>query len=153
MVRSQRQTIKDQGLRQPQEGEGRSKIRFNYRPWDLTEAEKYDMKVNISKDLSRSPYAAGFTLMAFVPKPTATFDTLTRFANVAEDNLYDMIEYAITCNEQISDWELHDYIIASGGMLPKVLQDGLWGLQRRHEKFRLDSEETQEYIDEIDYLV
>ena len=72
--------IKEQGLKQPQEGERPSKYRFNYRPWDLTEAEKYDMKVAISKELSRSPYAAVFTLMPFVDKPTATFETLTRFS-------------------------------------------------------------------------
>lgn len=71
------------------------------------------MKVVVSKELSKSPYACGFTLMQFVPKPTPTFETLTRFGSVAEDVLYDMIEYAITCNENISDWELHDFIIAS----------------------------------------
>jgi len=38
------------------------------------------MKVAISKELSRSPYAAVFTLMPFVDKPTATFETLTRFS-------------------------------------------------------------------------
>lgn len=64
-----------------------------------------------------------------------------------------MIEYAITCNENISDWELHNFIIASEGMLPKILQDGLWGLQRKHEKFSIDQDETQEYVDEIDYLI
>jgi hypothetical protein len=63
---------------------------------------------------------------------------LTRFSQVGEDVLYDMIEYAITCNENISDWELHNFIIASEGMLPKILQDGLWGLQRKHEKFSID---------------
>jgi hypothetical protein len=38
-------------------------------------------------------------------------------------------------------------------MLPKLLQDGLWGIQRRYEKFKIDSAETQEYIDEIDFLI
>jgi len=53
-----------------------------------------------------------------------------------------MIEYAITCNENISDWELHDFIVASQGTLPKVLQDGLWGLQRSKDKFKIDRDET-----------
>lgn len=72
---------------------------------------------------------------------------------MADDVLYDMIEYAITCNENISDWELHDFIVASAGYLPKVLFDGLWGMTRRFEKFKSDNEETQEYVDEIDYLI
>lgn len=64
-----------------------------------------------------------------------------------------MIEYAITYNENISDWELHDFIVASQGTLPKVLSDGLWGLQRSNEKFKIDRDETQEYVDEVDYLI
>ena len=111
------------------------------------------MKVSISRELSKSPYAGVFSLMPFIDQPTATFEQLTRFSSVADDVLYDMIEYAITCNENISDWELHDFIVSSHGTLPKVYQDGLWGLQRRHEKFKLDLDETQEYVDEIDYLI
>ena len=119
----------------------------------MTEAEKYDMKVCISKELSKSPYAAGFSLLPFIDPPTATFESLTKLSKVADDLLYDMIEYAITCNENISDWELHDFIIASQGMLPKMLQEGLWNIQRSYDKFKIDSEETQEYIDEIDFLI
>ena len=100
------------------------------------------MKVSISKELCHSPYSAGFSLMPFIDKPSATFDTLTRFSHVADDVLYDMIEYAITCNESISDWELHDFIIASQGMLPKIMFDGLWGNLRRYEKFKIDTDET-----------
>lgn len=80
VLKSQKTMMKDHGLKQPQEGEKPSKYRFNFRPWDLTEAEKYDMKVAISRELSRSPYAAVYALMPFIDKPTATFDTLTRFS-------------------------------------------------------------------------
>jgi hypothetical protein len=119
----------------------------------LTEAEKYDMKVAINKELCRSPYSVGYSLMPFIDKPVATFESLTRYSHVADDVLYDMIEYAITCNENISDWELHDFIVASQGMLPKIMHDGCWGNIRRYEKFKVDSDETQEYKDEIDFLI
>lgn len=59
--------------------------------------------------------------MPFIEKPTATFASLTRFSVVADDVLYDLIDYAITCNENISDWELHNFIIASDGELPRIL--------------------------------
>jgi hypothetical protein len=153
VVKAQRNSLKQMQIKQPQEGERPSKMRFNHKPWDLTDIEKYDLKVAICKELSRSPYAAGFSLLPFIDPPTATFESLTRLSKVADDVLYDMIEYAITCNENISDWELHDFIIASQGMLPKLLHDGLWGLQRRYEKFKIDNDETQEYVDEIDFLI
>jgi hypothetical protein len=111
VLQARRQTmIQQQNLRQPQE---RDKGKVNPKPWVLTEGEKYDMKVSICKELSKSPYAAGFSLLNFVDQPTATFESLTRLSKVADDVLYDMIEYAITCNENISDWELHEFIIAS----------------------------------------
>ena len=42
---SQKIVVKNGGLKQPQEGEKASKHRFNHKPWDLTENEKYEMKV------------------------------------------------------------------------------------------------------------
>ena len=73
------------------------------------------MKVAISRELSKSPYAGAFSLMPFIDQPTATFEQMTRYSSVADNVLYDMIEYAITCNENISDWELHDFIVSSYG--------------------------------------
>jgi len=42
---------------------------------------------------------------------------------VPPDEMYDKIEFAITCNENITDSELNDYILASQGTIIRLLQN------------------------------
>ena len=56
-------------------------------------------------------------LMDFVPKPADVVAT-------PPDELYDKIEFAITCNETITDMEIDEYLTASRGQLFNLLVKG-----------------------------
>ena len=53
-------------------------------------------------------------MFGFLPKPQG-------FPVVPPEDMYDKIEFTITCNENISDTELSDYILASKGRLANTL--------------------------------
>ena len=62
-------------------------------------------------------------ILDFLPKPPDHPDL--KYMQVPSQLLYDKIDAAISCNENASDWELHDFIITSGGKIVDILQQGL----------------------------
>ena len=62
-------------------------------------------------------------ILDFLPKPEDHPDL--KYMNVPSQLLYDKIDASISCNENASDWELHDFIVASGGKIVDILQKGL----------------------------
>jgi hypothetical protein len=44
--------------------------------------------------------------------------------------LYDKIDIVICCNEQSSDWDVHEFIIASNGRIIEMLLAGMREKQR-----------------------
>jgi len=49
VLTAQKSIVRESGANQPQEGAKPPRHRFNMRPWELNEPEKYTMKVEISK--------------------------------------------------------------------------------------------------------
>ena len=52
-------------------------------------------------------------IMNFVPKPESPMLKALSYMEIPSQLLYDKIDAAISCNENASDWELHDFIVAS----------------------------------------
>lgn len=83
---------------------------------------KRDMQVDVLLNmrkaicicLAQKPYSLAAFLINFLPKPIGV-------PVVPPEEMYDRIEFAITCNENVSDTELHLYIIASQGRLVTTL--------------------------------
>ena len=65
--------------------------------------------------------------------------------------LYDKIDIAICCNENSTDWELHDLIIASNGRIVDVLMSGIREKTRANQNAPQD--EFNLYAEEINYLI
>lgn len=65
-----------------------------------------NMRKAICICLAQRPYSLAAFLFSFLPKPQGV-------PVVPPEDMYDRIEFAITCNENISDSELNDYILAS----------------------------------------
>jgi hypothetical protein len=64
--------------------------------------------------LGQRPYSIAAFLVDFYGKPPG-------LPAVPPDEMYDKIEFAITCNENITDSELNDYILASQGTIIRLL--------------------------------
>ncbi len=64
--------------------------------------------------LAQRPFSLASFLISFLPKPQGV-------PVVPPDEMYDKIEFSITCNENITDAELNDYILASQGKLMSTL--------------------------------
>ena len=65
--------------------------------------------------------------------------------------MYDKIDSAISCNENASDWELHDFIIASGGQIIKLVKEGL---EKKSENVNdLGKEEFDMYKQEMVFFI
>lgn len=54
-------------------------------------------------------------MMSFVPKPAG-------LPEVPGDEMWDIIEFAIDCNGNITDVDINQYVIASNGMLVKIFE-------------------------------
>ena len=52
-------------------------------------------------------------IMEFVPNPLA--DANDKYMQIPSQLLYDRVDAAIACNENASDWALHDFIVTSNG--------------------------------------
>ena len=65
--------------------------------------------------------------------------------------MYDRIDIAICCNERSSDWDVHDYIIASNGKIIDVLMEGMREQIRRNQQ--VGHEEFDLYQNEINFLM
>ena len=64
--------------------------------------------------------------------------------------MYDKIEFAITCNENISDAELNYYILSSQGKLMLTLNKAQ---EQMNSVGMFGQSEIQEYRDEIVFMV
>lgn len=108
---------------------------------------KHDKLLNMRKAicirLGQRPYSMVGFLMFFNQKPMY-------LPEVPPDDMYDKIEFAITCNENITDVELSHYILASQGRIMALLD-------KQQEQLasvgQYGQSEAQEYRDEIIYLV
>ena len=58
-------------------------------------------------------------ILDYLPKPED--NEYAKYMNVPSQLLYDKIDAAISCNENASDWELNDFIVASGGQIVDIL--------------------------------
>lgn len=65
--------------------------------------------------------------------------------------LYDKIDAAIACNENVSDWELHDFISTSGGAISNLLKSGLESKSQNIND--LGKEEFSKYRDEMVFFI
>lgn len=106
---------------------------------EFDDHERYEMRRCISLSLSQRPYSSSFMILDFVPKPAE--DDSVKTMQVPSQLLYDKIDSAISCNENASDWELHDFIVASSGTIVERLRIGL------EEKSRNVSEHGREEFD------
>ena len=70
------------------------------------------MRRCIALSLSNRPYASSYIILDFLPKP-ADLQPDLKYMDVPSQLLYDKIDASISCNENASDWELHDFIVAS----------------------------------------
>lgn len=87
--------------------------------------ERYELRRVIALALSNRPYASCYMIMDFVPKPQSEELNQIKYMLIPSQLLYDKIDASIACNENASDWELHDFIIASGGKVKQLLEDEL----------------------------
>jgi len=116
--------------------------------------ERYELRRCIALALSCRPYAASYMIMDFVPKPESAQLKATKYMEIPSQLLYDKIDAAISCNESASDWELHDFIIASQGRIAAILQTGLAEKSKNvndlgKEEFEMYHEEMVFFIDRI----
>ena len=65
--------------------------------------------------------------------------------------LYDKIDAAISCNENASDWELHDEIVASKGKIAEMLQNELE--KKANNVSDQGREEFEMYCQEINFFI
>ena len=82
------------------------------------DSNKHDRLLNMRKAIliriALRPYSMAGFMMFFTPKPVY-------LPVVPPDDMYDKIEFAISCNENITDKELSHYILASEGRIMSVL--------------------------------
>jgi len=111
--------------------------------------ERYEMRRCISLALACRPYASSFMIMEFVPKPQAIEPA--KYMQIPTQLLYDKIDSAIAANENASDWELHELIVASGGKIVDLLVEGL--SERQKNVSELGKEEFEMYTQEINFFI
>ena len=88
-------------------------------------------------------------ILDFLPKPEDNSDF--KYMQVPSQLLYDKIDAAISCNENASDWELNDFIVASGGQIVDILRKGLdTKSQNVSDQGR---EEFEMYCTEINFFI
>ena len=113
------------------------------------------MRRCIALSLSQRPYASSYMIMDFVPKPAEEgVEAEVRYMDVPSQLLYDKIDAAISCNENASDWELHDFIVSSQGLIGSILQKGLDAKSVNvndlgKEEFEMYSQEVMFFIERI----
>ena len=107
------------------------------------------MRRCISLALACRPYASSFMIMEFVPKPQSAESA--KYMQVPSQLLYDKIDSAIASNENASDLELHDFIVASGGKIVDLLVEGL--TERKKNVSELGKEEFEMYMQEINFFI
>lgn len=81
----------------------------------LKQDKLLNMRKAISIQISKRPYSLGGFLMGFSPYKPVGLPT------VPPDDMFDTIEFAITCNENISDVEVHLRILATRGYIMAAL--------------------------------
>ena len=81
------------------------------------------MRRCIALSLSCRPYASSYMILDYLPKPEENSNA--KYMQMPSQLLYDKIDAAIICNENASDWELNDFIVASGGQIVEILQKEL----------------------------
>jgi len=67
-------------------------------------------------------------LLDFVPsnpnEPLYSYDKVS-YSEVSPMLLYDKIDIAICCNENSSDWDIHEFIVATNGKILDVMMEGM----------------------------
>ena len=85
----------------------------------MDDHERYEMRRCISLTLARRPYSASFMLMEFIGTPNddieEDWELEPNYMELPPFLLYDRVDAFIIANENVSDWEIHDYIVASNG--------------------------------------
>ena len=99
------------------------------------------------KALGSQPYALPAFLQDFEPISDYTVGYTNVPKNVHED-MYDQTEFAIECNENITDFELHDYIVQTEGKIASDLYKGMQTYQQMEEQ----DDELISFIEEIHFL-
>ena len=77
------------------------------------EHDRYELRRCVALSLANRPYSASYMIMEFVPNPLD--DANDRYMPIPNQLLYDRVDAAIACNENASDWALHDFIVTSNG--------------------------------------
>ena len=86
--------------------------------------ERYELRRCIALSLACRPYASLYMIIDFHP---GKLDALKQFKymDLPAQLLYDKIDASIACNENASDWELHNLITDSKGQIVRALAQGL----------------------------
>ena len=118
---------------------------------EFDDHERYEMRRCIALSLAKRPYASSFMIMEFLPKPDLVG---VKHMEVPSQLLYDKIDAAISSNEQASDWELHDFIVASQGKILDILRAGLEDKAKHvsdqgREEFEMYSQEISFFVERI----
>lgn len=90
-------------------------------------------------------------IMDFVPKAPSEYLAKLNYMDKPQQLLYDKIDSAISCNENASDWELHDFIIASHGSIAQLIRQGLEAKSQNVSD--LGKEEFEMYRDEMIFFI
>ena len=87
------------------------------------EHDRYELRRCVALSLANRPYSASYMIMEFVPNPLA--DANDKYMQIPSQLLYDRVDAAIACNENASDWALHDFIVTSNGQIVEILKKKL----------------------------
>lgn len=82
---------------------------FKGKPDIVKQDKLLNIRKAISIQISKKPYSTSSFLMGFAPFKPLDLPV------VPPDDMFDTIEFAITCNENISDSDLHNRILATRG--------------------------------------
>jgi len=120
----------------------------------MDEHDRYEMRRCISLALAKRPYSACFMVMDYVPKPfpeDGRDPNQPIYMDIPPFMMFDKVEACIIANEQVSDWELHDFIVASGGKIIDIYNRGLQ--EKRQNVVPETLPEFKHYEKEINFFL